>query len=301
MSAIHVLLRNSIDYAGLFPPAGLDMRAVVENYADYQAGPRAWALGRLVLPVGRLSEFEAAAQPQLTAPAKGAWQLSVLLGDDVDRELALVADFNRRHGSAACIDSLELKAASVPALSNAVGQIPPHLQAYIEIPIGGDPRGLIAAIAQSGRRAKVRTGGVTPEAFPAAADLIQFIRTCIQARVPFKATAGLHHPLRAEYRLTYAPDSPRGVMFGFLNLFLTAAFLQAGLHQRDAQRLLEETSLDAFQLEEESVHWNGNHLGLGDLRRSQQDVLTSFGSCSFTEPLEDLQSLHLLDSSVPQR
>ena len=42
--------------------------------------------------------------------------------------------------------------------------------------------------------AKLRTGGVVPEAFPKSLDIIRFVRTCAAANVPFKATAGLHHP-----------------------------------------------------------------------------------------------------------
>ena len=96
------------------------------------------------------------------------------------------------------------------------------------------PAPLVAAIARRGGRAKMRTGGVTAEAFPTAAQVLRFLRACTEARVPFKATAGLHHPLRAEYRLTYAPDSPRGTMFGFLNVFLTAVLLRHGLSDKDA-------------------------------------------------------------------
>ena len=100
----------------------------------------------------------------------------------------------------------------------------------------------LAAVRRLGGRAKVRTGGVTRDAFPTTSDLIRFLRRCVRAGLPFKATAGLHHPLRAEYRLTYAPDSPAGVMFGFLNLFLATAFLRAGMEETEAARLLEERS-----------------------------------------------------------
>jgi hypothetical protein len=298
MNAIQVLLQNSIDYAGLYPPAGFDMQAAVDNYARYHSGPNAWALGRFVLPVARLAEFQDAAGSQLRQPAGTPWPLSALLGPDVSAEVSAVVDFNRRHGSAACIDTLELKATSVSAIAEVIRPLPPHLQAYIEIPIDGDPAGLISAIGQMGRRAKVRTGGITEEAFPGASQLVRFMATSLRAGVAFKATAGLHHPLRAEYRLTYAPDSPRGMMYGFLNLFLTAAFLQKGMPEAEAQRVLEETSLDAFDFREEAVHWNGRRIGLPDLRRSREGGLVSFGSCSFTEPLEDLLALQLLDTKA---
>jgi hypothetical protein len=303
MDAIHILLQDSIDYAGLFPPAGLDMPAAVANYARYVSGPDSWALGRFVLPIERIGEFEAAARPYLSIESGHApWQLSALVGANLQADLAAVARFNS--GSSAesvppvLIDSLELKASSSSAAEDSTHILPPHLQAYIEIPIGGDPSGLIRPIARAGRRAKVRTGGITADAFPTSSDLIRFMAVCLRAGVPFKATAGLHHPVRAEYNLTYAADSPRGLMFGFLNLFLAAAFLQAGLDEEIAERLLEERSLEAFQINEQSAQWREHRLTLGDLRRARRQGLVSFGSCSFTEPLEALQALGLLDSRV---
>ena len=112
--------------------------------------------------------------------------------------------------------------------------------------------------------------------------------------MPFKATAGLHHPLRAEYRLTYEPDSVRGTMFGFLNLFLTSAFMAAGLDDRQAGLLLEEGDRDSIRFDDSGVEWQGRRLGLAAIHRSRQDGIASFGSCSFTEPIGDLESLGLL-------
>jgi hypothetical protein len=60
MTAIEPFLNRLIDYAGLFPPAGLDMLTSTRNYACYRSGKYAWALGRLIVPVARLTEFSAA-------------------------------------------------------------------------------------------------------------------------------------------------------------------------------------------------------------------------------------------------
>jgi hypothetical protein len=304
MSIIPTLLRHSIDYAGLFPPAELDMATALDNYAAYLSSPASWALGRFVFPTARISELEAAAERHFLASPRPVWRLAALLGPDLTEDLAAIATFNGRHGSAsgthAPIDTVELKAASPAAIQQAVRQIPPPLQAYIEIPIGDDPADQIAALASAGGRAKVRTGGVTPEAFPESRNLIRFMATCIAAGVAFKATAGLHHPLRAEYRLTYSSDSPHGSMFGFLNLFLAAAYLRGGMDQSSAQRLLEERSLDAFRVDDESIVWRGHSLEAAELQRTRDEVLVSFGSCSFTEPIQELEALGLLESRVPQ-
>lgn len=303
MSAIRILLRNSIDYAGLFPPAGLAMDAAVDNYHRYRAGEAAWALGRFILPASRLAQFERAAAERLSQSAAGQpWLLGVLAGPDLRAELEQVAEFNRRHAGrgAARIDTIEAKASSADAIRDTMHLMPRDLQAYFEIPIDPDPSSLVATIGRLGGRAKVRTGGVTRDAFPPTASLLRFLQSCIRARVPFKATAGLHHPLRAEYRLTYEPDSPAGTMFGFLNLFLAAAFVAAGMEELEAAQLLEETSPLAFEFDRRGVSWRDHRIGQDALGRARNDVIVSFGSCSFTEPIEELQALNMLEPSIPQ-
>ena len=305
MSAIRTLLADSIDYAGLFPPAGLDMATAVENYARYRREPAAWALGRFVVPVSRLREFEvAAARPISESPTGQPWRLALLAGPDLAGDLEMTAEFNRRRSQPGALpaiaDTIEVKASSVPGIKGIMHRMPRTLQAYVEVPIDRDPCDLLAAVDQLGGRAKVRTGGVTRDAFPTTSDLIRFLRGCVQAGLPFKATAGLHHPLRAEYRLTYAPDSPAGLMFGFLNLFLTTAFLRAGMKDTDAARLLEEGSPEAFQIGEDGIAWKSHRLNLNALRDARSVGVVSFGSCSFTEPISELEALHLLRSGARQ-
>jgi hypothetical protein len=139
--------------------------------------------------------------------------------------------------------------------------------------------------------AKLRTGGVKPEAIPAVGDVAAFILACAGRRLPFKATAGLHHPLRGDYRLTYAPDSAQARMFGFLNVFLAAAYARNGLDESELIPLLEETSRLAFQVTDDSISWRGNRLDLAAIRRAREQVVISFGSCSFTEPVSELAEL----------
>ena len=303
MAAIRILLRNSIDYAGLFPPAGLAMGAAVDNYRRYRAGDGAWALGRFILPVSRLGQFEQAAEEQLArSPAGQPWHLAVLAGADPAADVPEITEFNRRHAGRgiARIDTLEVKASSAETVRDTMHLLPRDLQVYFEIPIDRDPSGLVEAIGRYGGRAKVRTGGVTQDAFPPTASLLRFLQSCIRARVPFKATAGLHHPLNAEYRLTYEPNSPAGRMFGFLNVFLAAAFLAAGMEEAEAAQVLDERSSLAFEFDQTGVSWREHRVGQDALASARKDVIISFGSCSFTEPIEELQALNLLQPSIQQ-
>jgi hypothetical protein len=299
MHPLRLLLEHSIDYAGLFPPAGLAMRPALENYAAYRRRPEAWALGRFVVPAARLDELERAAGDLLPADADDPWRLSVLLGADPAADVRGLGELNCRHAAAGAgalvADVVELKAETAEAVEAALAGLPRHLTVFVELPLNRDPAPAVAAIARHGAGAKVRTGGVTEDAFPATADLLRFLRAAVAAGVPFKATAGLHHPIRARYRLTYEPDSPSGTMYGFLNLFLAAAFLRQGMGDGDAARLLEETDPASLAFEREGgIVWRGHRLGPDALVEARARGLGSFGSCSFEEPVGDLASLHLL-------
>lgn len=298
MSALQALLRDSVDYAGLFPPAGLGMTEVVANYASYRAGPYGWALGRLVVPVSRLSELEAAAGALPPRSPAAPWRVAGLLGADSGSGLDAIGEFNCRHAAegagAVTVDVVEGKADTPDAAARLLERVPKYLQPYIEIPVSRDPAPLVSSVAAAGGRLKVRTGGVTADAFPTAADLVRFIRTSHDAGVAFKATAGLHHPLRAEYRLTYEPGSACGTMFGFLNLFLATALVAAGADDREAALLLEERDPRSFRFDNDGIEWRDRRLDLEAIRRARHSGIVSCGSCSFTEPIGDLESLGLL-------
>jgi hypothetical protein len=146
-------------------------------------------------------------------------------------------------------------------------------------------------MSRAGASAKIRTGGVTPDAFPSASDVIRFMRRCIEAGVRFKATAGLHHPLRAEYPLTYETSPPHGVMYGYLNVFLAAAAIAQGMSDDDARQLLEERDSTSIVATEAGVAWRGHMLTVEQLVRMRVRVAVSFGSCSFREPVDELRIL----------
>ena len=263
-TTLRTLLHSLVDYAGLFPPAALDMNAAVHEYALHRASDHAWMLGHFILPVSRLAEFETALAALGSSAIGDVWQLSVLPSADLDATLAAISDFNARNRAAsprrrahAVADTIELKLEAVPDLDAALATMPPDAHDVRRAPHRRRPRPTPRRHLPAGARAKVRTGGVTPGAFPGSHALARFIQACADAGVPFKATAGLHHPLRGEYRLTYEPASPHGMMFGFLNVFLAAAFARTGLTLRELALLLEEKDATAFEFTETSASWRG--------------------------------------------
>jgi hypothetical protein len=302
---VRLLLHDAIDYAGLFPPAQLDMPGAVTEYASYLESADDWALGRLVVPAARLDELGIVATRLVKAPARSLggelpWRVSAVFGVDSRADFARVQGFNAaytadREGWRGTVQAIELRASSTDAIESALRLIPlDEFEVFIEIPIDGDVHALVRAMSGTGAFAKVRTGGTASDAFPSSADLARFLAACVQADVPFKATAGLHHPIRGDYALTYAPDSARGPMFGFLNVFLAAAVLGAGESEATARALLEERDPAAVQFDEGGVSWHGHHLSITQLAGTRNNGVRSFGSCSFREPLDDLASLGML-------
>jgi hypothetical protein len=296
---LRVLLRGIVDYAGLFPPASLSMARAITEYAAHKESPESWVLGRFVLPAARLDEFETAATPALPREAAQSWALSALLASDVEEDIERIERFNAQHRDvrtgAVLVDTVELKAHAPRDITRAGELLDRRFDTYIEIPAmnGAAIEDLIAATSQTLAKAKIRTGGVTTEAFPSSAQVARFISACVRSQVAFKATAGLHHPLRDEYALTYAADAPRGVMFGFLNMLLATALVRDGADPSTVVEALEERDRLAIAFGVDGVEWRGHSLPLPLLERAR-DSLVAFGSCSFREPVADLRAMHLL-------
>jgi len=297
LKSVDALLAGLVDYAGLFPPASEDMRPALESYASYAEGEDREALGRFIVPISRLRELEDVGR-ELMPRARGSqpWRLSVLVAEDVRAAAEEMLKFNRRHSSGskdghAVIDMAELKASAPDEIGHQRKDLPNPFIAYFEIPIAGDIGPLVRTIAKVGARAKVRTGGITPEAFPPADALVDFIAACQREAVPFKATAGLHHPVRGEYRLTYEPDSPKWMMYGFLNVFIAAALLYAGESEDTALAALEERDPPAFAFTDDGIQWREKRISVDQILASRSEFAISFGSCSFREPVEELANL----------
>lgn len=299
MTAVDALLSELIDYAGLFPPAALPMRDALENYARYHADPAAPALGRFIVPFARLDELEQSGHDLLPRGENSEpWRLSVLLSDNVSAASERLLRFNCHHWSGseaghAVVDAVELRASTAAQIATLGAEIPKAFMPYFEIPVGDGVERLIAAIAKAGARAKIRTGGVTPETFPAPSAVVAFLVTCLDHQVAFKATAGLHHSLRGKFPLTYEKGSESAVMYGFLNVFLAAAFLAATGDPAKALEMLEEKDPDSIRFDVEAITWRQNRLTKAELRSAREKFAVSFGSCSFREPVDELRDLQL--------
>ncbi|MFZ9915536.1 MAG: hypothetical protein ACO3IB_09430 [Phycisphaerales bacterium] len=309
MHAVRLLLDSVLDYAGLFPPAKLDMQPTVSNYARYLKGPDAWMLARLIVPVTRFPEFVREADPLLpkTADVEGdaPWTLSVLVAPASDRQL--VADlerierfnqrmedreFSRAHGRAV-IDTVETRATTAHEIDRALEYVPDDIFAYFEIPADADPRGLVTTMSSLDAGAKIRTGGLTPDAHPSPEQVARFLKVCRAAEVPFKATAGLHHPCR------HLATDVGCMQFGFLNMFVAACLLwnDDAMSEKELEQVLVEENPRAFDFHPTGLAYGRRMLKFDEIAEARERFAHSFGSCSFEEPLADLRALGLLPAA----
>lgn len=283
------LLTGVVDYAGLFPPAALPMAAAVAEYARARGSEGAWMLGRFVLPAPRLAEFGAAlatVEPPLTP-----WRLSALAGDRADADVATVTAFNASPlAAAAIVDAVESRPADLDGV-DWLAERWRGVDVYVEVSPAADVVTWLERIAARGLRAKIRTGGVTADAFPSPAAVVAFLDAAVHVGVAFKATAGLHHAVRGTYRLTYAADAAAAPMYGYLNVLLATAALRAGRPVATAEALLQLTDAATLEFTADAVRWGGERFPLSMLRDTRSHHLVSFGSCSFQEPVDEFDAL----------
>lgn len=296
MDAHASLLEGLVDYAGLFPPASLDLPTALRRFDAHQRGKDARLLGRFVLPAGRLTELE----PWLDGPwlPERPLPLSVLATVE---ELPAATSFQRSRRSIS-LEALELRApgGDVAAwLDQLVATLADTdlagREVYIELPSGRDAEVLAALgahqAARSARRlaAKLRCGGVTADLVPPAERVATVLATARDHGVPLKFTAGLHHPVRGM-------DHTEGVlMHGFLNVYAAALFAHVhGLPADDLLPVLLEDDPRAFRLDRNALAWRDRVAGGDAVARLRETMLAGYGSCSFDEPVTDLRSLDLL-------
>ncbi|MCH8486795.1 MAG: hypothetical protein LAT75_08010 [Candidatus Cyclonatronum sp.] len=321
-AALSAFTAGLIDYAGLFPPAALDMAPAIENFLRYRSGPFAPQLGAFVVPAARLDELDGyAAGFQKQATAAGPVPFSVLAGGGTDAalyrnhfEAALhkAQTFLERHGAAVRISAFEVRLPEeLPEpeplrelLSENITQVRETLSCapdfFFEPKRDGSWHSTVhrlvpalAAVQPSFGGAltgfKLRCGGVKAEMFPSVGEVACAIHACVQAGVPMKATAGLHHPVR------HFNESVGTRMHGFLNVFGALALTKAhGWRISQTETMLADEQAASFRFTNEGFGYRDFSLSTAQLRQSRAILATSYGSCSFAEPLEDLHALGLL-------
>lgn len=310
---------KTIDYAGLFPPASLDLPEAIENYSKYRIEPENWMLSRFVIPASKLEELKNFQQLFYT---NSPFVFSVLgsktkstneFKKDLDSVIAITNNFTESMGKDLVrIECLELK---VPVLDDILfilnnisdsfriyNQETPleiYLEFFLSHKHNEDLKLILRHIKEFNFNNKnpkikfigykVRTGGVEAKIFPSLDKLASIILECNNYGVLLKATAGLHHPIR------HYDQSVQTHMYGFINVI--GACILTSIHKLDFETIydiLSDEEPSNFKFSEQKFSWRNYEATKEQIEFSRIKSFSSFGSCSFDDPRDDLESLGLL-------
>jgi len=315
-SCAHALFSGIIDYAGLFPPARLAMDDALTRYIAHRSGSDGWMLARFVCPAARFAELEVLLGEidpehlpiELAVLGRGGATVEEFL-ETVAEDAAAVRDLSSRHGQRVVADVYEVRLPASGGVAVAVESAwhllcegtTDTITPFFEVSLLDEwrPRlpAAVAAVRDTDRIAgeshrvglKIRCGGLEAAEVPEPAAVAAAIATCRATGVTLKATQGLHHPIRH-----HDPELDT-VVHGFLNLF--AASSLSFVHDLPVTRLTEivaEVDPAAFAIGEERLRWRDLEASAEQITASRNGLLTTFGSCSFQEPRNDLRELNLI-------
>jgi hypothetical protein len=280
LSAIDCTLAGLFDYAGMFPPAGQDLRAAVRDYLAYRSGPHACALGRLVIHEKASSTLRNEL-PEEVCNLRLSVTSTAMNPDAIQQYI----------DEGLLIETIEVKTEDRNEILRWKENLPAGIATYVEVPVSSGESDLLTAISEAGMLAKLRMGGVVGDAFPSTVSVAVMLKTLAQKKIPFKATAGLHHPLRSLHPFTYQKESQVGMMHGFMNLLCAAALVWFGGEAKEAEQLLEEGGPHAWHVATTAIRWRSWIWSTNQLQEVREQFLMSIGSCSFSEPINDLEAL----------
>ena len=239
----HALFGGLIDHAPTFPPEQLPLEEGLAEHRRVRGSEDGWIVNRFVCPASKLGELE-----------------------DEPLRLSVVIDTRQLPEADERIEAIEAAGLDPEVLFDAAPEV------YFELPLRDDVSFRILQIGELGLRAKVRCGGAVLPSVHALAELIQ---ACRRLEVPFKATAGLHQPLRHDDE------------HGFLNLLAASVF-------GDEEDALAEEDPDAFAVSGDAFRWRDREVGADEISRVRRELFVSFGSCSAQEPIDGLAALGLV-------
>jgi hypothetical protein len=287
------LFTGLFDDASQFPPGNMPLDEALVAHKAWKQDPRSAFVGMFLLPIGRADAFEAERQKDDADPISVSLIVKGTSWSDGTALATNVAERLHAPSSGVHVDAAELPlpdAFDTQAL-DALRSRSPKLEIYVE-PVGQDVQEILPRIAESGLRAKLRCGGLEASAFPSVEQVSEFIATCAELKLPFKATAGLHEPI-AHYDATIGARH-----HGFLNLWAaTACALEAPSEERRIRACLELEDAADVVLSENAVRFGEVELPLTAMLHAR-DFFTAFGTCSIAEPLEGLESMGWLQATT---
>lgn len=310
-TSIQAFLSKLIDYAGLFPPASLPLETSIDNHATYRACEDSWMLGRFIIPAIQLDELRSyvsrfSKDKPLDISAIGRrsnHKESCLEG--LHQDLEKIVSFRKEHEGVVNIDVFEIPLPPFMAdrqlLNVIAAETAKHgLQTFCEMtnPLYADWENHLVstldAIAAHNAESeailgfKLRTGGVTADAFPTPEQVAAVLIGCRDRRIALKFTAGLHHPIRM-YR-----EEVKTMMHGFLNVFTAGMMAHVyNLDREETAEILTDEEPASFSFNTKGLSWRNLIVPVEEIVRLRKSAFCSYGSCSFDEPRDDLRMLQI--------
>lgn len=302
------LLSGILDYAGVYPPAKLDFTSSYTNYCTYRNSPKAFMLGSFVCPITNLEDLRASQTPEspidvsvIASAAQNQENFFRQLESDVEKTTSYFSHAIPSHN----LYSFEVRLMSYDTdiqkcekVLNKLYSINKNTKLFLEVPfLDGWENSVLEMISRISEQtlcnAKIRTGGLNQNSFPTVKQLQQFIYACANNELPFKATAGLHHPI------THWDDEIKVIMHGFFNVFISAICMYHNYEHEIVEKILSSQNTSDFQFYDEYAVICDNKITLEEIQQGRTFAL-SFGSCSLDEPVEHLVSLGYIEKHYLQ-
>lgn len=317
--SLRAFLAQILDYAGLFPPASLDLATAFANYQNYRQTDQSWMLGKFICPTSQLNNLA-----KLVADTELEFPVSALLNAaDKDKTAGALRQqleeiIHLQSNSKLVISSLEAKTLAPDESGNtshwqqtlayceeikqslanqAMSVFLEFPHQWIESPNFYDYLVELREFNERQRHdsspfiigCKIRCGGLALGAIPAVEVVAKVIHGCGENRIPVKATAGLHQPLR------HFDESHKIWHHGFVNLFAAGILFESSNLSRDnIIDVLSDSDPNHFQFNDTAMSWRDHSVNTKVIANVRQQGMIGFGSCSFTEPIEALQQLQWL-------
>ena len=287
MRGVSALFVGLVDDAAMFPPGSAEVAEALAAHREYRRSWFAPLVGPLVVSDQKLAALGRAVQrvADPTDLTTEDLEVSVVTTSGpaglVDLAGPSPARLRLRAVESALRDPDDL-AGDASRLVAAAGVLEAGVEMFVELPYARGWERAVEVVAAAGLLGKLRTGGPAPADTPSTTRLAHQLSVLVEADLPFKATAGLHHAWP-----TPGPQPDRPGQHGFLTLLAAVDALAGGASVADAAELLaggeQAAVLGAL------ASWSGTRAD-GVRRR-----LRSFGCCGVVDPLADLVALGLLE------
>lgn len=300
--------RALIDYAGLFPPAGLALEEAVKNYRGYLDHPKRWVLSRFIVTPAQLGRMT----PDLANLFSSQQKLDIsLVCKNPRAEIPAALDKIREFKGLLSLGSVEVPLAPSNDSAAQIAECEKTLQeidalegscsAFFELPffegwetaLSSACDAITQAHTQSDRLRglKLRCGGTEPQLIPTPSRVALAITACAERKLPIKFTAGLHHPFQSGMQAQLTACSAQS-MHGYFNVFFsTLAAFTRGLSCAAITELLTSPGSPSPQFSDAALEWHDIRLSTTEISALRRSKIISFGSCSFTEPIDDAIAL----------